>query len=88
MLAKVFVIQEAFINKGMCIQIGNGEARDKVMKYPDKSGFFFVKHTKNYFKVSVDCGSQKVWQLLWKLKLHERYKVLMWRIYSFQFFSS
>ena len=55
---------------------------DKLIRVPDNKGAFFVKSA---YKANQDphCGSSIVqWQKIWKIKAHDRIKMLLWRIRS------
>ena len=55
---------------------------DKLIWVPNNKGAFSVKST---YKANQDtsCGSSIVqWQKIWKIKAHDRIKMLLWRIWS------
>lgn len=58
--------------------------QDRLLWIPNSSREFFVRSTyriNNYARFSTASRSdKKVWLLLWKSPLHERHKVMIWRI--------
>ena len=56
--------------------------QDQLIWTPDPSGLFSVKSMFRLSSTPIDPQPNPTWQKLWKLKLHERLKIFVWRIGS------
>ena len=74
------LFDEESINAIKRIVIPTAPSLDKLVWILDAKGKFSVKSTFNINHAPVQIVDESLWSQLWKLKIHDRYKLLVWRI--------
>ncbi|KAK9290816.1 hypothetical protein L1049_008994 [Liquidambar formosana] len=73
------------VNHILSIQLSPNSGDDRLAWIPNASGKFSVKSAyltecESRFILNGPCSS-KVWKALWKVNIHERYKLFLWKLY-------